>query len=40
MTVPNFMSKAGSYQDLGREVLYTPPGTLLHKNVPGQPGLK
>ena len=34
MTVPNFMLKAGSYQDLGREALYTPPRDIITQKCP------
>ena len=36
MTVPNFMSKAFSYQDLCREYYVPLPGAWQDKNTPGQ----
>ena len=40
MTVPNFISKAFSYQDLRRGAhLPLPPEALSDKNTPGQIGL-
>ena len=35
MTVPSFMSKAGSYQDLGRGSLYAPPRGMIRQKHPG-----
>ena len=35
MTVPNFMSKAGSYQDLGRKTLCAPPRGMIRQKYPG-----
>ena len=40
MTVPNFMSKVGSYQDLGRGALCAPPRGIIRQKFPGAARVK